>query len=144
MQGLVQQVQRCNACNKCNGATPPTGKTLQAVAGGCNEICNAATPWGPWLSWHSLQVLHLLHKSPPYLCNGPESRSQDLAKRCTPICNALQRRTPRTRLRLCPRCGRGPLTGGKCGWCRGTGSSGDRRAVSKLTSRALNQENREK
>lgn len=26
---------------------------------------------------------------------------------------------PRT---FCPRCGRGPLTGGKCGWCRGTGS----------------------
>ena len=48
------------------------------------------------------------------------------------------------RARLCPRCGRGPLTGGKCGWCRGTGSSGDQRAVSKLTSRALNQENREK
>ncbi len=23
---------------------------------------------------------------------------------------------------FCPRCGRGPLTGGKCGWCRGTGS----------------------
>ena len=45
---------------------------------------------------------------------------------------------------LCGRCGRGPLTGGKCGWCRGTGSSGDRRAVGKLTSRALNQENREK
>ncbi len=21
------------------------------------------------------------------------------------------------RVRLCPRCGRGPLTGGKCGWC---------------------------
>jgi len=26
------------------------------------------------------------------------------------------------RVRLCPRCGRGPLTGGRCGWCRGTGS----------------------
>jgi len=30
---------------------------------------------------------------------------------------------PYHRARLfCPRCGRGPLTGGRCGWCRGTGS----------------------
>ena len=26
------------------------------------------------------------------------------------------------RARLCPRCGRGPLTGGRCGWCRGRGT----------------------
>lgn len=72
------------------------------------------------------------------LCEVAEDRPQaeDLGDGPAP------ERKPRAR--LCPRCGRGPLTGGKCGWCRGTGSSGDRRAVGKLTSRALNQENREK
>ena len=74
------------------------------------------------------------------LCEVADERQQTQAVGDGPA--TAPERKPRAR--LCPRCGRGPLTGGKCGWCRGTGSSGDRRAVGKLTSRALNQENREK
>lgn len=50
------------------------------------------------------------------LCEVAEDRPQaeDLGDGPAP------ERKPRAR--LCPRCGRGPLTGSKCGWCRGTGS----------------------
>lgn len=52
------------------------------------------------------------------LCEVADDRQTTLDLRDGP---APERKPSATRL-FCPRCGRGPLTGGKCGWCRGTGS----------------------
>ena len=54
------------------------------------------------------------------LCEVADERQQTLDLGDGPA-TAPERR-PRVRRTFCPRCGRGPLTGGKCGWCRGTGS----------------------
>jgi len=47
------------------------------------------------------------------LCEVADERQQTQAVGDGPA--TAPERKPR--VRLCPRCGRGPLTGGKCGWC---------------------------
>jgi hypothetical protein len=54
------------------------------------------------------------------LCELADERQQTQAVGDGPA-PAPERKPRATRL-FCPRCGRGPLTGGRCGWCRGTGS----------------------
>lgn len=52
-------------------------------------------------------------------CEVADERQQTLDLGDGPA-TAPERKPPTAR--LCPRCGRGPLTGGRCGWCLGTGS----------------------
>ena len=51
------------------------------------------------------------------LCEVADERQQTLYLGDGPA--TAPERKPRVRRTFCPRCGRGPLTGGKCGWCRG-------------------------
>jgi len=49
------------------------------------------------------------------LCEVADERQQTLDLGDAPA----PERKPRARRTFCPRCGRGPLTGSTCGWCRG-------------------------
>jgi len=49
------------------------------------------------------------------LCEVADERQQTLDLGDGPA--TAPERKPRVRRTFCPRCGRGPLTGGKCGWC---------------------------